>query len=171
MSKFERTTFISLCSITAAILAILLFSRPAKAEDEFAVYEGMARQFVQEQTGWDMDPAGPVRFVMKSRQELAQIYYGNRDTERRDVQALYADGVVLLMDTFRLPRDSDVLVHEYVHHAVLQLGMKDDFECLGEEERKAYEIHNKWVDETGWGSKASPMWMLLLSCRPDMQYR
>lgn len=147
----------------AALALLVLLAQTVKAEDEFAVYEKRAFSFITKHSPYDATgiPSPTYKFI--TTEEMNRMFYGERYTNQNDVEAVYNTGVVFFQDNFRLPDHGHILVHELVHHVIFHLGI--EFRCKAAEEEVAYNIQHKWVDETGYGDKADPMWMMFLKCR------
>lgn len=123
--------------------------------------------YIAENTGYDVSGIVP-HYAYWPREKINRTYYGDRFGGQTNIIALHIEGTIVL------PSDGDVdweanpeiLLHELFHHVVFIRGI--EFECIQEEERHAYELHMKYVDERrgGNGIKPSPFFMLFLQCDP-----
>lgn len=155
---------VSLILAALAFLAFLvLLAQTVKAEDDFAIYEQRALGFITKHSPYDATGIPSPIYKFMTEEEMNKMFYAENYTGQTDVEAAYHQGVIYLLNDFRLPDKGHTLVHELMHHVTYNLGI--EFPCRQEEEKVAYEIQHKWVDETGYGDKASPLWMLLLNCR------
>jgi hypothetical protein len=79
------------------------------------------------------------------------------------VHGLYIDGTIYLAETCGDSAWCDsVLLHELVHHYQSESGV--DLPCLGEQEREAYQIQEKWLAERGvdiW-DHLDPLWTVIV---------
>lgn len=142
---------------------LVLLSQTVKAEDDFAVYEQRAFGFITKHSQYDATGIPSPIYKFMDAEDMNKMFYGENYTNQDDVEAVYHAGVVFLQHGFRLPDHGHILVHELMHHVTHNLGI--EFKCKGAEEEVAYNIQHKWVDETGYGDKASPLWMMFLKCR------
>lgn len=171
MNKFERITAAIILAISAFFIGLGVFlSVKAHAEDihKIVITEEKLLKFIEEHTDYDIN-IPPPKYVFKSKRELAEIYYQEKNLEGRlDILGLYNSGVITLNDEFELPRDDWQLLHELVHHVVFHNAIK--FECTAAEERVAYNLQIKYVDMVGRGNKPNALFMAFLDCRATKNY-
>lgn len=92
-------------------------------------------------------------FLFVSPPELAYAYAGNVENGAANTAAglepvaLYNTGHMLLREDFDPDRDSQVLLHELVHHFQHYSGRK--FRCVGEREEEAYRLQEQYAAEIG----------------------
>lgn len=81
---------------------------------------------------------------------------------REKVKAFYRTGTMYLADDFTLGAHDYILLHELVHH--MQFVEKRDFRCKAEQEREAYQLQVRFVEETGRGEVPNALFMAVLHC-------
>ena len=128
--------------------------------------------WVAQESGYSTANVRPTVFYKNSK-SLNKLYYGPGIPENsEDVLGITIRDSIFLLDTFVLGTEDHILVHELVH--VLQYTNKRAvgigpymFSCIGESEKEAYEITNRWVEETGIGHKIDAFFIFFISKCPS----
>lgn len=93
---------------------------------------------------------------------INQIAFGPKYSNQTSLDSISTGSTIFLPTWFKLGTNDDILVHELTH--VLQFETDAQFKCRALQERQAYEMQAAFTEETGIGTKPSPMFMFLLRC-------
>lgn len=131
----------------AAVLAAVMFTNGASAEQPTEAEIRHVMDFIHAQTGLPIPPTLP-RIAQRSIDALTAMYptaveHGLRVVEFNDVDRLY------LLDVWdrRRPDDMGALVHGLTH--VMQAGALERYRCHGEAEAEAYRVQGAWLARRG----------------------
>lgn len=149
--RFVPIVVIAFC---LALVSATAFADTFKREREFLDY-------IKKHTGMETSHILP-RYEYWTFERLNQVYYGDQYKGQRNVLALAIGGVIMLPYFFDEVAQPEVLLHELFHVAVFENDVK--YQCLGEEERMAYALQDKFVEEQGWGMKSDPFRVFFMQC-------
>lgn len=162
----HRATLVVTTAVLTVILFIILAPTPlGRTPTPFDARMRYLIAWIAARSDYSVNVPLP-RIQFLSRERINHRYYSRRKEGYRgqnDIQAMY-DGVwqvIILPTSFDFRWDEPILVHELVHH--LQRTHWRIFRCQEEQEREAYLIQRRYVQETGIGMM--PDWTFIMSLR------
>lgn len=152
-------------ALAAAVMAAPAAASPRPPDAYFERIDELV-DWIGAQTDYPAELERYPAIVLLPRDTLNYLFYegaaGRAYNGQDRIKALYLEGMMFLTDDFRLGDHDYILLHELVHH--LQFEQKREFGCKAEQEREAYELQIRFVEETGRGEVPSPLFMAVLRC-------